>query len=86
MQFFNPFFKYDFDTFTGDATDCLVRDLKSLSITCCLFLPPSKHCSIADCFLCIYECTTPVINLFVDYNVWEYACFRLEEATVGPRQ
>ena len=32
----------DFDTFTSDATDCLVRDLKSSPITCYfLFLSPS---------------------------------------------
>ena len=76
--------KHDFDTFGGDATNCLVRDLKSLSITCCFHFSPFRvlffltHYS-AYCFLCIYECTTPVINFFVDHNVWEYACFKMAQ-------
>ena len=70
----------NFDTFIGDAIDCLVRDLKILSIPFC-FLPSFfqalfilTHYS-AYCFLCIYGCNTPVIPFFVDHNVWGYACF-----------
>ena len=54
----------DFETSTGpgDATDCLVRDLKPFRAL--FFL---MHCS-ACCFLCNYECTMPVIIFFVDHK------------------
>ena len=40
--------KHELNTFTSDATDCLVRDLKSLSITFCfLFFLPSIFLSRA---------------------------------------
>ena len=52
----------DFDTSTADATDCLVRDLKPFQAL--FFL---MHCS-AYCFLCINECTIPVIIFFVDHK------------------
>ena len=81
MQFFNPFFKYDFDTFTGDATDCLVRDLKSLSNQMLIPFFPSKQSSssriIPPIVFYIFmnaprlsSSSTPII-FFVDHNVWE---------------
>ena len=60
MLLFYLSLKLDFDTFTGDLTDCLVRDLKSSSIACGFLFFLLKNYS-AYCFLCICECTTPVI-------------------------
>ena len=86
MLLFYPFLESldpDFDTFTDDATDCLVRDLKSSPITCYFLFSLLSRIVLshalysAHCFRCIYECSTPVIIIFVDHNVWEYACFKL---------
>ena len=44
----------DFDPF--EATDCLVRYLERLSITCCFLFSSSKHCSFSRIILTIVFC------------------------------